>query len=122
MEETTINIGGTVCKAIKQDGKTFVQPWFHGQVLGDVVDTFETEDGKGFHILLLTQEHSQIGAWITATTKELDCMEIEEPILGERLYFCVIQKAWHKPYTRPYHIIEGWPDDSWMDEEICLTE
>jgi len=121
MEETAINIWGTACKAIKKDGKTFVQPWFHGQVLGNVVDAFETEDGKGFHILLLTQEDSRMGVWITATNKELDHMEIEEPILGERLYFCVIQKTWHKPHTRPYHIIEGWPDDTWMDEEICPT-
>ena len=122
MEETTVNIGGNVCKAIKKEDKLFIQPWFHGQVLGEVVDTFPTEDGKGFHILLLTQESKRIGVWITATCKELDQMEIEEPILGEQLYFCVIQKVWPKPHTRPYHIIEGWPDDSWMDEEICPIE
>ena len=122
MEETTINIGGNVCRAIKKDGQVFVQPWFHGQVLGDVIDAFETEDGNGFHILLLTGEDNRMGVWITATNKELEQMEIEELILGERLYFCVIQKVWHKSHTRPYHIIEGWQDDSWMDEETCPTE
>ena len=122
MEETTVNIGGNVCKTIKKEDKLFIQPWFHGQVLGEVVDAFPTEDGKGFHILLLTQEHSQTGVWITTTCRELNQMEIEEPILGEQLYFCVIQKVWHKPNTRPYHITEGWVDDSWLDEEVCPKE
>lgn len=122
MEETTINIGGTIRKAIKKADRVFVQPWFHGQVLGDVVDAFPTEDGKGFHILLQTCAYQPFGIWITATDKELDRMEIEEPLLGERLYFCVIQKEWHKPHTRPYHITEGWVDDSWLDEEVCPTE
>lgn len=122
MEVTTVDMWGTECKAIKKDDKIFIQPWFDGQVLGDVIDAFPTEDDSGFHILLLTQEHRRIGVWFTASNKELDQMEIEEPLLGERLYFCVIQKVWHKPHTRPYYIIEGWPDDSWLDEEICPKE
>lgn len=122
MEKTSVNMGGNVCETIKKGDKLFIQPWFHGQVLGEVVDTFPTEDSSGLNILLLTQESSQIGAWITVTYTELNRMEIGKPVLGARLYFCVIQKVWHNPNTRPYHIVEGWVDVSERNEEICPIE
>ena len=111
MKEIIVNVCGNMQKAIEKDGKIYVQPWFDGQILGDVVDTFLTEDGKGYHILLRAHDYYGIGLWITATYKELCRIEIEEPLLGKCLYFCVLQKAHHAQHAKPYRIAEGWPID-----------
>ena len=107
MKVSKIKIWGEPYRAVKHDGEYYVEPPFLGDVLGKVVKVEPLENEDGWHILLHSHDCQFGRIWLKVSRNELELFGMENPRVGEELYFQVYRDFIRRPKNRHYKLVEG---------------
>ena len=101
---TETSMDGNTHRVITYNGEKFAEPYFTGEELGSLKEVLWEWRTQSFYCLIVTVSGHKL--WLTVSLR--DANKVLEGTLkrGEPIYFCIIQKQWHKSHTLPYWIYE----------------
>lgn len=95
---------GNIYRVLKYNGKQYKEPYFTGQEIGWIKYILWDEKTHTYNCLIITAEERRL--WLTISEKIAKEFGLEYLVEHSPLYFCIIQKEWHKQHTLPYWLEE----------------
>lgn len=98
------SIDGNIHRVITYNGEQFAEPYFTGQELGWIKEVLWEWKTHTFNCLIVAVSGSKL--WLTVSLRDANKVLEGDLKKGAPIYFCIIQKEWHKAYALPYWIHE----------------
>ncbi len=95
---------GNVHRVITYKGEKYAEPYFTGQELGWIKEVLWEWKTRSFNCLIVSVSGSKL--WLNVSLRDANKVLEGDLKKGVPIYFCIIQKQWHKPHTLPYWIYE----------------